>query len=257
MNTAALHHRSDGPDDAPALILGSPLGADGRVWDALVPALSARHRVLRFDTRGHGSSELPPGTPTVSDLAADVVALADRYGIERFSYAGISLGGAIGLTLALDAPERLDRLVVCCSGAKLGEPATWHERAAQVRSGGMDAVAATVVGRWFTPAYAEREPDVPAGILAMLRACPPEGYAACCDALATYDVRARLAAVTAPTLVVAADQDPSSPLGLGTEIAEGIPGARLAVVKDAAHLVIVEKADEVRDIIGQFLDSAA
>jgi len=257
MTTAALHHRFDGPDDAPVLILGSPLGADGRVWDALVPALAERHRVLRFDTRGHGGSELPPGTPTVSDLAADVVALADRYGIERFSYAGISLGGALGLTLALDAPERLDRLVVCCSGAKLGEPAAWHERAAQVRAEGMDAVAPTVVGRWFTPAYAEREPAVRDGILAMLRACPPAGYAASCDALATYDVRARLAAVTAPTLVIAADQDPSTPLALGTEVAEGIPGARLAVVKDAAHLVIVEKADDVRGIIGEFLHGPA
>ncbi|NUU25316.1 MAG: 3-oxoadipate enol-lactonase [Streptomycetaceae bacterium] len=252
--TAALHHRFDGPDDAPVLVLGAPLGADGRVWDALVPGLAVRHRVLRFETRGHGRSDLPPGTPTLSDLAADVVALADRYGIERFSYAGISLAGAIGLTLALDAPERLDRLAVCCTGAKLGEPPAWHERAALVRAEGVAAVADAVIGRWFTPAYAEREPSVVADTAAMLRAGSAEGYAACCDAAATYDVRARLAAITAPTLVVGADRDTSTPLALSEEIAAGIPGSRLVVVKDAAHLVIVEKADEMAEILGEFFD---
>lgn len=253
---ATLHHRFDGPEGAPVIVLGSPLGADNRVWDAVVPTLAATHRVLRFDTRGHGRSEVPPGTPTMSDLAADVVALADRYGIERFTYVGISLAGALGLTLALDAPERLDRLVVCCSGAKLGEPASWHERAALVRVGGVEAVAETVVGRWFTPEYADREPEVVADTLAMLRACPKEGYAAACDAAATYDVRARLAAVTAPTLVVAADRDPSTPAALSEEIVAGIPGARLALVPEAAHLVIVEKAAEVSEILVDFLSGA-
>ncbi|MCF2528305.1 3-oxoadipate enol-lactonase [Yinghuangia soli] len=250
---ARLDHRFDGPEDAPVLVLGSPLGADGRVWDALVPALAVRHRVLRFAARGHAGSELPPGAPTLTDLAGDVLALADGYGIERFSYAGISLGGAIGLTLALDAPERLDRLAVLCSGAKLGETAAWHERAAQVRASGLDAVAEAVLGRWFTPEYAEREPEVAAATLEMLRTGSAEGYAACCDAIATYDVRASLAAVTAPTLVVGADRDPSTPLALSEEVAAGIPGARLAVVEDAAHLVVVEKADEVGGLLAEFL----
>ncbi|MEU8135663.1 3-oxoadipate enol-lactonase [Streptodolium elevatio] len=253
---ATLHHRFDGPENAPVIVLGSPLGADGRVWDAVVPALAATHRVLRFDTRGHGGSELPPGSPTMSDLAADVVALADRYGVERFAYAGISLAGALGLTLALDAPERLDRLVVCCSGAKLGEPPAWHERAALVRRDGVQAVAETVLGRWFTPEYAAREPGVVAETLAMLQACPAEGYASVCDAIATFDVRARLAAVTVPTLVVAAERDPSTPVALSEEVAAGIPGARLVLVHDAAHLVIVEKADEVAEILVDFLSGS-
>ncbi|WP_436777798.1 3-oxoadipate enol-lactonase [Yinghuangia sp. YIM S09857] len=253
---ATLNHRFDGPEGAPVIVLGSPLGADGRVWDAIVPALVATHRVLRFDTRGHGGSELPPGTPTMSDLAEDVVALADQYAIERFTYAGISLAGALGLAVALDAPERLDRLVVCCSGAKLGEAAGWHERAALVRRDGVGAVAETVVGRWFTPEYAAREPAVVADTLAMLRACPAEGYAAACDAVATFDARARLAAVTAPTLVIAAERDPSTPVALSEEVAAGIPGARLVLVPDAAHLVIVEKADEVAEILVDFLSGA-
>lgn len=254
--SARLGHRFDGSEQAPVLVLGSPLGADGRVWDAVVPGLAEQHRVLRFDARGHGGSELPEGRPTVSDLAGDVLALADRHGIERFTYAGISLGGAIGLTLALDAPERVDRLIVCCSGAKLGEPAAWHERADLVRAQGMDAVAETVLGRWFTPDFAAREPGVAAEILAMLRTADPAGYAACCDAVATYDVRSRLAAITAPTLVIAADQDPSTPLALSEEVAAGIPGARLGVVPDAAHLVIVERAAEVTEIMGDFLSGA-
>ncbi|MGA4539980.1 3-oxoadipate enol-lactonase [Uniformispora flossi] len=255
--TAVLDHRFDGPAsgaaDAPVLVLGSPLGADGRVWDRLVPALAATHRVVRFAARGHGQSQLPPESPTMADLAADVLAMLDADGIDRFAYAGISLGGALGLTLALEAPERVERLVVCSSAACFGDPQPWHERAALVRADGMDAVAETVVGRWYTPEYAEREPDVVAATLAMLRATPPAGYAACCEAIAAYDVRQRLAGIAVPTLVLAADRDPSTPLPLAEEIAAGVPGATLTVIEDAAHLVIVEQAERVGDEMQQFL----
>ncbi|MDI2130256.1 3-oxoadipate enol-lactonase [Yinghuangia seranimata] len=255
--TAALNHRVDGPDDgspdAPVLVLGAPLGADMRVWDRLLPTLTATHRVVRFDTRGHGASPLPPGSPTMSDLAADVLALLDGLGVARFRYAGISLAGAVGLTLALDAPDRLDRLVVLCSGARLGEPEAWHERAALVRAEGMDAVAETVLGRWYTPEFASREPETAADTLAMLRAASPEGYAASCEAIVGYDVRDRLADIRTPTLVVAAGRDPSTPLPLPTEVAAGVPGARLEVVEDSAHLVIVEAAEAVRPLLTDFL----
>lgn len=251
--TALLEHRFDGPADAPVLVLGSPLGADGRVWDRLIPELSEDRRVLRFATRGHAGSELPSGAATMADLAADVLGLLDAEGIDRFAYAGISLGGAIGLELALTAPERVARLVVCSSAARFGAPEPWRERAALVRAQGTAAVAETVVGRWFTPEYAEREPDVVAETLAMLRAAPAAGYAACCEAIAGYDVRERLPEITPPTLLVAADRDPSTPLESAEELAAGIPGARLAVVKDAAHLLIVEKAGEVGPQLREFL----
>jgi 3-oxoadipate enol-lactonase/4-carboxymuconolactone decarboxylase len=195
--------------------------------------------VIRWDLPGHGGSpaDLPAGS--VGDLAGLVLRLADALGVERFAYAGISLGGAVGAWLAVHHPERVESLALVCSSARFGDEQSWHERAALVRAKGVDPVADTAATRWFTPAFAD-DPAAHA-LVADARAVDPEAYAACCDALAAFDLRGELPRITAPTLVVAGRLDPAVPLARARELADSIPGASLTEVAHAAHLASVER----------------
>jgi 3-oxoadipate enol-lactonase len=211
----------------------------------LLPALTGSWRVLRYDLRGHGGSEVIPGTATVDDLAEDLSVLLDRLGVRRFAIGGVSLGGAIASTVALRVPERVSGLVLCCTSARFGEPASWLERAAQVRADGMEQLAQTAAGRWFTPGFADRHPDRVEPVVEMLRSTDPEGYAVCCTALADFDLRDRLAEVRAPALVIAGAQDPATPVGHARELADGIPAAELTVIEGASHLAPYEQPELV------------
>jgi 3-oxoadipate enol-lactonase len=248
-----LAYSSDGADDAPWLFLGSSLGTTRHMWAEQVGRLARSHRVVRFDTRGHGASPAPPGPYAMADLAGDVLALADRLGAVRFAYAGVSIGGALGLQLACDAPERLTAVVLCCTGAKLGEPATWRERAERVRREGTTWLIDVNRERWFTPAVsgaaAQRAERVLAGIADVDR----EGYAGCCEAIAGYDVRPRLGSIRVPTRVVAGAEDPATPAALTDELASEIPGADLVRIPEASHLGVVERPDEFTDAILEHL----
>jgi 3-oxoadipate enol-lactonase/4-carboxymuconolactone decarboxylase len=236
-----LHHRTDGAPSAPPLILGPSLGTSLAVWDPQVPALARTHHVIRYDLPGHGRSpaSLLRAGATVADLGRLVLALADSLGVDRFAYAGISLGGAVGTWLAVHHPDRVDSLALICTSARFGEPAGWHERAALVRAKGTDPVADSAATRWFTEGFAG-EPAAEA-LVADMRAADPEAYAACCDAIAAFDRRAELPGVSALTLVVAGRQDPATPPSHGRELADGIPGASLTEVAHAAHLANVER----------------
>jgi 3-oxoadipate enol-lactonase/4-carboxymuconolactone decarboxylase len=253
--TADLNHRLDGPEDAPPLVLGPSLGTSVAVWEPSLPELTRTHRVLRFDLPGHGESPtgaLPhpsPGATTVADLARLVLDLADQHGWQRFRYAGISLGGAIGAYLALHHPDRVESLAMICSSARFGEPQAWSERARTVRAQGTESLAEATAGRWFTADFAG-SPRAKA-LLADLAAADDAGYAACCDALAAYDLRTDLPRIAAPTLVVAGREDPASPPAHARELADGIPGASLLEVAGAAHLAGVEKPEVVTAALSQ------
>ncbi|MQA96434.1 MAG: 3-oxoadipate enol-lactonase [Streptosporangiales bacterium] len=251
-----LHHVIDGPSEAPVLVLVGSLGSTLRMWDPLLAAFGDRYRVVRLDHRGHGGSPVPPGPYTADDLGTDVLALLDELGLERVSFAGLSIGGLIGQWLALNAPHRLERLVLMCTSAKFGPPEPWRERAATVRAGGARAVASTVVERWFTQAYAAERPDVVADAIEMISATPAEGYAACCDAIAAWDVTARLGEILVPTLVIAGAHDPATPPEHAQVLAAGIPGARSAVIGDAAHLAAWERPDEVAALLTAHMDGS-
>jgi 3-oxoadipate enol-lactonase len=235
---SALHHRFDGSEDAPVLVLSNSVGTTLELWDTQVPAFAGPFRVLRYDQLGHGRSEVRPGPYTVELLGRELLGLLDELGIERFSFCGLSLGGTVGMWLGANAGDRIDRLVLAGTSAYFGPPERWIERAELVRAEGMEPIADATMGRWFTPAFA----DVDA-FRRMLVESPPEGYAACCDALRDWDFRDELGSVSAPTLVLVGADDPATPPDQAQLIADGIPGALLEVIPDSSHLLNVEQPE--------------
>jgi len=242
--SVALHHRLDGPVGAPVLMLSNSLGTAVGMWDDHLPALADHFWVLRYDQRGHGRTPAPPGPYTIAELGRDALELLDQLGLERVSFCGTSLGGMTGMWLAINAPERIDRLGLCCTSAHLPPREMWTERAATVRADGVEAVADAQLERWFTPAFAERRPEAVERARRVLLETPPEGYAGCCEAIATHDLRHELGSIRAPTLVLAADDDPATPPDHGRLIADAIDGARFVVLERARHLAVVEVPEE-------------
>jgi 3-oxoadipate enol-lactonase len=252
--TVELNHALDGPADAPVLVLGNSLGTGLAMWDPVVELLSDDFRILRFDHRGQGDSPVPDGPYEIADLGADVVALLDRLSIPSAAYAGVSIGGMVGLWLAAHAPECVASLAVFCSSAHPGSPEAWHQRAEIVRGAGAVApVAEAVVGRWITPAFAERHPDIRARLLTMLQSSPAAGYAALCDMLAGLDLRADLAEIDVRTLVVAGAQDAALAPPHSELIAEGIGSARYELLDPGAHIPMAERPETVAGLIHDHL----
>jgi 3-oxoadipate enol-lactonase len=237
------------------LVLSNSLGTTGGIWDGVVAALGPERRVLRYDHRGHGSSPAPHGPYTLEQLGTDVLALLDALELERVSFCGVSLGGMVAQWLGIHAPERLERLVIQCSSPYLGPASAWSQRAAMVRAAqSVGAVAEAVVERWLTPEFAAAHPEVRRRLHGMLLATPYESYAACCEAIGAMDLRAELARITVPTLVIGAERDPSTPVEPHARLmAESIPGARLVVVEDAAHLAGVQRPQALAALIAEHL----
>jgi 3-oxoadipate enol-lactonase len=242
---AQLHHQLEGSPDAPVLVLSNSLGTTLEMWDDQAPALAQRLRLVRYDSRGHGRSEVPPGPYTIEDLGRDVLVLLDELGLERVHFCGLSMGGMTGMWLGINAPERIDRLALCATSTHMPPADAWHARASTVRSEGMGAIARAGIERWFSPRGPVERPEAVERMRQGLLDCPPDGYAASCEAIATHDMRERVGAIDAPTLVVAGDQDPVTPPNHATFIADRIEGARLVVLERARHLLNVEHADRV------------
>ena len=256
MTAVQVHSVVEGPADAPVLLLSNSLGSDLSMWDPQLPALAARFRVVRYDTRGHGRSPAPAGDATIDDLTDDVVALLDRLGVARVHVVGLSIGGMTGLRLAVREPGRVASLAVLCSSAHTGNEQAWRDRAHTARTEGTGALAEAVVGRWLTPAHAAAHPELVTRLQEMVRGTDDEGYAGCCAAIAGMDQRADLPAITAPTLVVSGAQDPSLPPEHQQLIADAVPGARLVTVSPAAHIATIEQADLVTAALLAHLDTA-
>lgn len=252
-----VHSVAEGPSDGPVVVLSGSLGSDHRMWEPQVkPLVEQGFRVIRYDTRGHGASPVPPGPYSLDDLGGDLIALLDTHGVERAHVVGLSLGGMTGMWLGAHAADRVASLVLCCTSAKLGPPEMWADRAEAVRKNGTASVAEAAVGRWLTAAYAAGHPEQAEFLRAMIAATPDEGYAASCTAIERMDLVGVLPKIAAPTLVIAGAQDPATPVEHAEMIAGGIPDARLEIVEGAAHLGSFEQSERFSALILEHLAAA-
>ena len=256
MSAEDVHHVVEGPADAPVVVLGGSLGSTLEMWDAQVPALTGRFRVVRYDARGHGRSPVPAGPYVLDDLVDDLLALLDRLEVQRAHLVGLSLGGMTAMRLAAREPSRVDRLALLCTSARFPTSSPWAERAVTVRAEGTAAIAAAVVDRWFTPQRRAADPALVDRMRAMVAATPAEGYASCCAAIQHMDLTADLPRIGAPTLALAGADDPATPPEHLAAIADAVPGARLLVLPQAAHLANVERPAEVNAALLAHLDPA-
>jgi 3-oxoadipate enol-lactonase len=249
----ALAYELHGSAEAPPLLLGGSLGTTMRMWDGQLP-LADRLRLIRFDHRGHGDSPVPPGPYEIGDLGGDVLELMDRLGLERASYCGLSIGGMVGMWLGVNAPERIDRLVLVCTSAYMPPASAWQERAAAVlAAGSTEPIADAVVARWLTPAFAAEHADLRGCLRAMLTSSPPDGYAECCGAIERMDLREQLPRITAPTLVISGAEDAATPVEMQQLIAGAVAGARHEILSPAAHVAAVEQAAQLNVLMGEFV----
>jgi 3-oxoadipate enol-lactonase len=248
-----IHYDLTGPANAPVLVFSNSLGANLSMWDMQLADFSGNMRVLRYDTRGHGESSVPPEPYNFDQLGGDILGLLDALHLDRVFFCGLSMGGMTGQWLGTHAPERVSKLVLCSTGAKIGTAETWNARIDAVRRLGMKSISAAVVERWFTARFREQSPAVVEQTKRMIEATSVEGYAACCGALRDSDLRACLSGIRTPTLVISGTRDLATPPADGRFLAENISQARY-VELDAAHLSNIEQRDrftaELRSFLG-------
>jgi 3-oxoadipate enol-lactonase len=254
-NGLEISYELDGPAGAPVVTLSHSIAADLTMWDATLPALRDRYRVLRYDIRGHGGSQAPSGPYTLEELADDARALLAGLAIRRTHWVGLSLGGMIGQALALRAPELLASLVLCdtASGTPPEMKPVWNERIAMVEAAGAGARLDDVLARWFTPGFVQSRPDVVATTLAMIGRTSPRGFAGCAAAIRDLDFTERLAKIRVPTLLIVGEQDEATPPSASQLMQARIRGAELEIVPGAAHLTNVEQPQAFNRTLTAFL----
>jgi 3-oxoadipate enol-lactonase len=251
---ARLHYELSGPSEATVLVLSNSLGSNLSMWDPQIPRFSKHFRVLRYDTRGHGQSSITPGPYTIEQLGRDVLLLLDILQLDHVHFCGLSMGGSTGMWLAIHAPERLNKLVLCNTAAKIGTPEIWNPRMEAVRQGGVKAISSGVIGRWFSENYRTKFPQLAAVTLAMLESADTQGYLANCAAIRDFDAREIIKTIRLPTLVISGTHDVSTTPADGRYLAQNIPGA-CYVNLDAAHLSNIEQGDQFTSEVLHFLVS--
>ncbi len=246
------YYEIHGPYGAPAVVFAHSLGASLAMWEPQVPALSRDFQVVRYDARGHGRSAAPQGPYRIEDLGRDVLELLEVLKIKRPHFCGISMGGLIALWLGIHAGEKLAKIAICNSAARIGTLEAWDRRIAMVRSGGMEAIAPALMDRWFTPRFRQREPRMMESIRAGILSTPVEGYLACCAAVRDADLREQAAQVRNQTLVICGASDSVTPPAEAMLLAGKIPGARYSEL-NGAHLSNIEAAPEFNETLLRFL----
>jgi 3-oxoadipate enol-lactonase len=252
LKDAQIHYDLAGPQGAPVLVFSNSLGTNFSMWDAQICKLQTDFRILRYDTRGHGQSSVTPGPYSIEQLARDVLSLLDFVQLDRVHFCGLSMGGQTGMWLALNAGNRLDKLVLSSTAAKIGTPETWNPRMEAVHTRGMKSISATVMERWFSPSYRAVHPEVVSATQAMLEATSPEGYLANCAAVRNFDARSAIHRIGVPALVISGTHDPATTLAEGRFLAEHIPGARF-VELNGSHLCNIEAGDQFNSALAAFL----
>ncbi len=246
-HSLAVH--DTGPADAPTLLLLHSLGASAAIWDPILPALTG-FRVLRPDMRGHGRTPVSPGPYSIDGLARDALAVLQQLDVDRVTVVGLSIGGLIAQQLAHLASDRIGALVLMDTALVIPPASLWSERAATVRASGMAALADAILPRWLTPAAPAHTVDA---LRHLILATQPEGYAACCEAIAAADLGSQSATIGIPTLVIVGAEDPSTPVAAAEALRDTIPGARLEVIPNASHIPTAEQPAAVAGALLRFL----
>lgn len=255
-----LHYRLEGTGGAPVVVLAHGIATDLTLWDGVAPILmSAGFRVLRYDARGHGGSAAPPGDYSLAMLGEDLLRLMDALGIPGIHLVGLSMGGMVGLGLALDHPGRLLSLV-CCDARASAPPEyrqAWTSRAETVRARGMEPMVEPSVSRWFAPGFRDRKPAEAARVEAMVRRTAPAGYCGCAAALRDLDYGPRLHGITVPTLYLVGADDTGAPPAVMRSMQASTPGARYIEIPDAGHLSALEQPGAVATALVSFFSTLA
>ncbi len=254
-NGIKMNYELSGKEGAPVVMLSHSLGSSLIMWNLQLEVLEPHYQLLRYDTRGHGESEAPPGAYTFDMLGDDALGLLDALGIEKVHFVGLSMGGMIGQCLALNHPERLENLVLCDTAALLPEEAQpiWQERIEMAREKGMEALVGETLERWFTPSFLRQNPPEVERIRQQFLSTPVDGYMGCSEAIRGLNYLERLSEIKIPTLIMVGEEDPGTPVAAAELMQHRIAGSALVVLPSAAHLSNVEQAAAFNRALISFL----
>lgn len=255
-NGIAIDYSLEGPEDAPTVTLSNSLMSNYRMWNAQMPALTERYRVLRYDTRGHGATEVTPGPYTIELLVDDVRALHDALGIGKTHFVGLSMGGMTGQLLAVKYPDLLQSLTLCDTASHMPPASMWDDRIDTARGQGMDGLVEATLARWFTPPMHDRAPEEIARVGDMIRSTPVDGFCACCEAIKVMNQTDILSGIAAPTMIIVGADDAGTTPDMSRAIQAEIAGSQLEILPQAAHLSNIEQADAFNRVLLGFLESA-
>jgi 3-oxoadipate enol-lactonase len=253
---ARINYSVDGPAGAPAVLFSNSLGTNLTMWDPQVEALAGTFRIVRYDTRGHGASEVPQPPYVINQLAQDALAVLDSADVERAHVCGLSLGGVTAMWLAVHHPERVGRLVLANTAARIGNDDFWQARIATVETGGMAGLREQVLARFFSERFLDEQPETVERIAGGLEATDSAGYIGACLALRDADLRSEVRSIRAQTLIIAGEVDAATPPELSEQLNALMPGSRLIVIPGAGHLSNLEAPDEFSEVLTRFFQDA-
>ena len=249
-----IHYELTGTGNDEVLMFGNSLGSNLHMWDKVISRLQATHRILRYDMRGHGASSVPAAPYTLDQLGRDVLFLLDHLKIDRVNFCGLSLGGLVAMWLGIHAPQRVNRIVLANTGARIGTDEMWDARIAAVTRDGIESLAAVNLERWFTAEYRAQHGAEMTMIRNMIAATSPKGYVACCGVLREADLRSAVSSIKAPCLVITGKHDPATPPSDGRALLAALPHPNY-VELDSSHLSAWERSEEFATAVLDFLDT--
>ena len=247
----SLFARSDGPDDGLAVVFANSLGTTLALWDLILPLLPQGLRIIRYDMRGHGQSDVPDAPYTMGQLVSDAEAVCDAHGVRDAMFVGLSVGGMVAQGLAVKRPDLIRAMVLSNTAAKIGNPKLWQDRIAHIRKNGLAAASDEIMKRWFSAAFYGTAQMVP--WQRMVEATPVEGYCGICAAIAGTDFYTPTSGLRIPTLGIAGSEDGSTPPDLVRETVDLIPGSQFALIRRAGHIPCVEKPEEFAALLTAFI----